>query len=252
MSAGNRVFGFHAVGEVLRRDPAKMRELLVQRGRRDRRLDSLRAEAARHGIPLREVDRRELDPLCPGAHQGVVATLGGGAEAPALDERGLLARLVERGDRALLLVLDSITDPRNLGACLRGAAAAGADAVVVPANHSTRLNAAARKTASGAAEILPLVAVTNLARFLDRLKQAGIWIAGADAGAGAGASLFEQDLTGPIALVLGAEGKGIRRLVKEKCDHLVAIPTTGAMTSLNVAVAAGICLFEVRRQRGIA
>ncbi|MCY4270087.1 MAG: 23S rRNA (guanosine(2251)-2'-O)-methyltransferase RlmB, partial [Gammaproteobacteria bacterium] len=171
-------------------------------------------------------------------------------EAPALDERGLLARLVERGDRALLLVLDSITDPRNLGACLRGAAAAGADAVVVPANHSTRLNAAARKTASGAAEILPLVAVTNLARFLDRLKQAGIWIAGADAGTGA--SLFEQDLTGPIALVLGAEGKGIRRLVKEKCDHLVAIPTTGAMTSLNVAVAAGICLFEVRRQRGIA
>ena len=250
MSADNRVFGFHAVGEVLRRDPARMRELLVQRGRRDRRLNSLRAEAARHGIPLREVDRRELDPLCPGAHQGVVATLGDKAEAPALDERGLLARLVERGDRALLLVLDSITDPRNLGACLRGAAAAGADAVVVPANHSTRLNAAARKTASGAAEILPLVAVTNLARFLDRLKQAGIWIAGADAGAGA--SLFEQDLTGPIALVLGAEGKGIRRLVKEKCDHLVAIPTTGAMTSLNVAVAAGICLFEVRRQRGIA
>jgi len=250
MSAGDPVFGLHAVGEILRRDPARMRELLVQRGRRDRRLASLRAEAARHGIAPREVDRRELDALCPGAHQGVVATLGGGAEAPALDERGLLARLVERGDRAFLLVLDSITDPRNLGACLRGAAAAGADAVVVPANHSARLNAAARKTASGAAEILPLVAVTNLARFLDRLKQAGIWIAGADASAEA--SLFGQDLTGPIALVLGAEGKGIRRLVREKCDYLVAIPTTSAMTSLNVAVAAGICLFGGRRQRGIA
>ena len=246
-SASHQVFGLHAAAEVLKRDPGRLQELLLQRGRRDRRLNSLREEAARLGISCREVDRRELDQFCAGPHQGVIATLSGEADALALDERGLLALLAEQGDKALLLVLDSVTDPHNLGACLRSAAAAGADAVVVPANQSARLNATVRKAASGAAEILPLVTVTNLARFLEQLKQNGIWVAGAESNAPV--SVFEQDLTGPIALVLGSEGRGMRRLVREKCDYLVSIPMADAMNSLNVSVAAGICLFEVLRQR---
>lgn len=246
MSASSQVFGLHAAGEVLRRNPSRVRELLVQSRRKDRRLNTLREEAGRRGISCREVDRSELDRLANGVHQGVVAVLEGAA-AVSLDERGLLAMLAAKGGDALLLILDSVTDPHNLGACMRSAAAAGVDAVVIPANASARLNATVRKVASGAAETLPLVTASNLARFIDQLKQAGIWVAGADGGAPA--SLFEKDLSGPIALVLGAEGKGIRRLVREKCDYLVAIPMVGAMASLNVSVAAGICLFEVVRQR---
>ncbi len=242
-----QVFGLHAVGEVLRRNPSRVRELLMQARRKDRRLNSLREEAKRLGISCKEVGRSELDRLANGAHQGVVAIFEGEAAAIPLDERGLLALLVAKGGDALLLILDSVTDPHNLGACIRSAAAAGADAVVIPANASARLNATVRKVASGAAETLPLVTASNLARFIDQLKQAGIWIAGADDSAPG--SLFESDLSGPIALVLGAEDKGIRRLVKEKCDYLVAVPTADAMASLNVSVATGICLFEVVRQR---
>ncbi len=245
--APSQVFGLHAAGEVLRRNPSRVRELLVQARRKDRRLNSLREEAKRRGVSCKEVDRSELDRLANGAHQGVVAMLAGEAVAVSLDERGLLALLAAKGGDALLLILDSVTDPHNLGACMRSAAAAGADAVVIPANASARLNATVRKVASGAAETLPLVTASNLARFVDQLKQAGIWVAGADGGAPA--SLFEKDLSGPIALVLGAEGKGIRRLVKEKCDYLLAIPMADAMASLNVSVAAGVCLFEVVRQR---
>ena len=248
MSAPALVFGLHAVGEVFNRKPSAVQELLLQKGRADRRLNSLREQAAKHGIPCRELDKRELDKLVAGSHQGAVAYLAEEADAPAMDERSLLNFLSTRDKDAFLLLLDSVTDPQNLGACLRSADAAGVDAVVIPANKSVGLNATVRKVASGAAETVPLVTVTNLARFLDQLKQAGIWIAGADENAAV--SVFQQDLTGPIALVLGSEGKGIRRLVREKCDYLVAIPMAGSLSSLNVSAAAGICLFEVVRQRG--
>lgn len=249
MSDSLQVYGLHAAGEMLARNPSAVKELLLQRGRTDRRLNSLREAAAQNGVPCRELDRRELDALASGRHQGVIAVVSDDAPAPSLDERGLLEFLASREAGAFLLILDSITDPHNLGACLRSADAAGVDAVVIPANKSVRVNATVRKIASGAAETVPVVTVTNLARFLDRLKQAGIWIAGA--AEDAPTAIFDQDLTGPIALVLGSEGKGIRRLVREKCDYLVAIPMGGSLSSLNVSVAAGICLFEVVRQRRI-
>ena len=249
MSDSLQVYGLHAAGEMLARNSSAVKELLLQRGRTDRRLNALREAAAQNGVPCRELDRRELDSLASGRHQGVIAIVSDDAPAPSLDERGLLELLASREAGAFLLILDSITDPHNLGACLRSADAAGVDAVVIPANKSVRVNATVRKIASGAAETVPVVTVTNLARFLDRLKQAGIWIAGA--AEDAPTAVFDQDLTGPIALVLGSEGKGIRRLVREKCDYLVAIPMGGSISSLNVSVAAGICLFEVVRQRRI-
>ena len=247
MSESRQVYGFHATGEILDRNPSAVKELLLLRGRKDRRLAAMREKAEGIGVPCRELERSELDALASGKHQGVIAVVGDDAPAPSLDERGLLELLATRGTEAFLLILDSITDPHNLGACLRSADAAGIDAVVIPANKSVRVNATVRKIASGAAETVPVVTVTNLARFLDRLKQTGIWIAGA--AEDAPAAIFDQDLTGPIALVLGSEGKGIRRLVREKCDYLVAIPMGGSLRSLNVSVAAGICLFEVVRQR---
>ncbi len=247
MSAANQAVGFHAATAILERNPAAVRELLLQHGRKDRRMLALRERAARHGVACRELDRRQLDELADGPHQGVVALLDAAAARPALNEDGLLELLAGRGPEAFLLVLDSITDARNLGACLRSAAAAGVDAVVIPADRSARLNAAVRKAASGAAEVVPVVTVSNLARFLGRLKPLGIWISGADSAAAE--SIFQGDLTGPVALVLGSEGKGIRRLVREQCDYLLGIPMPGATDSLNVAVAAGICLFEVVRQR---
>ena len=247
MSDSLRVYGLHAAGEILARNPSAVTELLLQRGRTDRRLNALRETAAQFGVPCRELDRRELDALASGRHQGVIAVVGADAPELSLDERGLLELLASRGAGAFLLILDSITDPHNLGACLRSADAAGVDAVVIPANNSVRVNATVRKIASGAAETVPVVAVTNLARFLDRLKQAGVWVAGA--AEDAPVTVFDQDLTGPIALVLGSEGKGIRRLVREKCDYLVSVPMGGSLSSLNVSVAAGICLFEVVRQR---
>lgn len=247
MSESLQVYGLHAVAEILGRNPSAVKELLLLRGRTDRRMAALREKAESTGVPCRELERRELDALASGKHQGAIAIVSNDAPAPSLDERGLLERLKTRGAEAFLLILDSITDPHNLGACLRSADAAGVDAVVIPANKSVRVNATVRKVASGAAETVPVVTVTNLARFLDRLKQSGIWIAGA--AEDAPTAIFDQDLTGPIALVLGSEGKGIRRLVREKCDYLVAIPMGGSLSSLNVSVAAGICQFEVVRQR---
>ncbi len=247
MNDGSQARGPHAVAELLRRNTSAVKELLLRRGKADRRLKSLREMAAQSGIPCRELDRDELDQLASGPHQGAVAILHESAPPPALDERGLLDALRLRGSAAFVLILDAITDPHNLGACLRSADGAGVDAVVIPANKSVRVNATVRKIASGAAETVPVVTATNLARFIDRLKQAGIWVVGAVDDSPK--VLFEQDLTGPVALVMGSEEKGIRRLVREKCDYLVAIPMAGSLRNLNVSVAAGICLFEVLRQR---
>lgn len=184
-------------------------------------------------------------------HQGVVAALGAGLAGSPGDLRWSEARLIEavRGQaRALVLVLDGVTDPHNLGACLRSADAAGATAVVIPKDRAADLTGAVRKVACGATETVPLVRVTNLARCLDKLKAAGLWLFGA-AGE-AREDLYAKDLTGPLALLMGSEGAGLRRLTREHCDFLVRLPMAGAVSSLNVSVATGICLFEIARQRG--
>ena len=184
-------------------------------------------------------------------HQGVIAELRAGPDGSPHDLRWSEARLLEavRGQaRALVLVLDGVTDPHNLGACLRSADAAGATAVVIPKDRAADLTGAVRKVACGAAESVPLVRVTNLARCLDKLQAAGLWLFGA-AGE-AREDLYAKDLTGPLALLVGSEGGGLRRLTRERCDFLVRLPMAGAVSSLNVSVATGICLFEIARQRG--
>jgi 23S rRNA (guanosine2251-2'-O)-methyltransferase len=214
-------------------------------GRRDKRLQSLVDKAKHAGIPVEECSRADLDARCPQVHQGIVAL----SEATNREyhEQDLDALLDGLDHPPLLLVLDGVTDPHNLGACLRSAEAAGADAVIVPKDKSVQLSPTVRKVACGAAEIVPFVSVTNLARTLQSLQQRGIWVFGA-AGE-AQQSLYDADLKGPIALVLGSEGKGLRRLTREHCDSLLAIPMAGVVSSLNVSVSTGVCLFEAVRQR---
>lgn len=243
MSELHWVGGIHAVQQILRRG-RPVSQLRVLPGRRDARLQALLAEAAAAGVPIVDTTRAELDRLPGGAHQGVAALCQPrGSE----DESFLMRLLADLDHDPLLLVLDEVTDPHNLGACLRNADAAGVDAVIVPRDNSAPLTPVVRKVASGAAESVPLVVVTNLARTLKSLQQRGIWLVGTDEDGPV--TLFEQDLRGPMALVLGSEGRGMRRLTRECCDHLVAIPLAGSVSSLNVSVAAGVCLFEAVRQR---
>lgn len=245
-TVAERVYGLHAVEAALRAG-GPVRTLRVVAGRGDRRVAALRALAESRSIPVHEASRSELDALAGGArHQGVVAELTPGAPVPA----DLDMLLVRAGASALVLVLDGVQDPHNLGACLRSADAAGVTAVVVPADRAAGLTPVVRKVACGAAEHVPFLAVTNLGRTLARLKDAGLWLVGA--AGDASRSLYETDLTGPLALVLGSEERGLRRLTREACDFLVRIPMHGSVASLNVSVATGICLFEARRQRDAA
>jgi 23S rRNA (guanosine2251-2'-O)-methyltransferase len=240
-----RVFGLHAVASLLQRNPTRVSLLLALESRSDARMQQVLQLAEQAHVPIRRVSRNELDEKAPGvSHQGVVAEMG---STPGLREQELPGFIERLGSRAFLLVLDGVQDPHNLGACLRSAAAAGVHAVVAPKDRSAPLNAVARKVACGAADSVPLVRVTNLARALRSMRDAGVWLYGA-AGE-ADTSLYATDLSGPLALVLGGEGRGLRRLTREHCDGLVAIPMAGPMDSLNVSVAAGICLFEARRQR---
>lgn len=241
-----RLYGWHAVEAVLSRSPRRMRRLWLQSGREDRRAQMLQERVAGLGIGVEFAPRRQLDELVGGAHQGVVAEIDALAEWHENDLEDWLAATREI---PFLLILDGVTDPHNLGACLRSADAAGVHAVVVPKDKSAPLNAAARKVACGAAENLPLVRVTNLARTMRLLRDAGIWLVGT-AGE-AEVSLYEMDLKGPLAMVMGAEGRGLRRLTREHCDYLARLPMAGAVASLNVSVATGVCLFEAVRQRGL-
>lgn len=243
------IYGVHAVAAALKYEPEQVRGLWVERQRRDARIQALLDEAAQHGVPVQQADRAELDRLSGGArHQGVLARLA--VRQQTHGEADLPALLAAVNGLALLLVLDGVQDPHNLGACLRSAAAAGVHAVIAPADRAVSLNATVRKVACGAAEIVPFVQVTNLARALRGLQEQGVWIVGA-AGE-AEASLYEVDFTLPTAIVLGAEEKGLRRLTREVCDRLVRIPmVVNGVESLNVSVATGIFLFEARRQRGI-
>jgi 23S rRNA (guanosine2251-2'-O)-methyltransferase len=245
VSAGERVFGLHAVRSLLEHSPGRVRQLWTLDGRQDDKLRELVGLAEAAGIPVAVRTRRELDELGgQGSHQGVLAEV---AAQPVLTEAALPAFLEGLAEPPFLLILDGVQDPHNLGACLRSADAAGVHAVIVPRDKSVGLTPVVRKVACGAAETVPLVAVTNLARTLRGLREAGIWLYGA-AGE-ASESLYQTRLTGPLGLILGGEGKGLRRLTREHCDGLFAIPMAGTVESLNVSVATGIALFEARRQR---
>jgi 23S rRNA (guanosine2251-2'-O)-methyltransferase len=243
MTDTRQLFGFHAVIARLRAQPQSVRDLYVGNARHDRRMRELieRAEAA--GVAVHSVDDARLAALAGNdRHQGVVALVAGGMPHRTLDD--VLENLAEP---PLLLVLDGVTDPHNLGACLRSADAFGAHAVIVPKDRAVGVNATVAKAASGAADTVSVITVTNLARSLRDLKARGIWLLGADAGGEE--SLFHADLSGPVAWVLGGEGSGLRRLTRESCDRIIGIPVQGSVESLNVSVAAGVCLFETRRQR---
>ncbi|HHX83550.1 MAG TPA: 23S rRNA (guanosine(2251)-2'-O)-methyltransferase RlmB, partial [Pseudomonadaceae bacterium] len=233
------------VEALLKHNHDSILELLVMQGRQDPRMEALLGRAGRLNVGHRTVERSELDELTTGNHQGIVALC-----RPLKLEKseGFLKNLLAGLDHPpLLLVLDGVTDPHNLGACLRSAEAAGVDAVIVPKDKSALMTPVARKVACGAAEIVPFIVVTNLARTLKALQQAGVWVLGA-AGE-AQQSLYGSDLKGPLALVMGSEGSGMRRLTREHCDLLFSIPMAGEVSSLNVSVSAGVCLFEAVRQR---
>ena len=243
------IVGFHAVDAVVRREPARVRHLYLQADRRDKRMRALEQLAADQGCSISRIPRADLDELVAGRHQGVAAEVATSGRTTDWKEADLMA-LVETSQDPLILVLDGVTDPHNLGACLRSADAAGALAVVVPQDGSAALSPVARKVASGAAETVPLVRLTNLVRALKALQQRALWVVGTSGEADQ--TLYDQDLTGPVAVVMGAEGSGMRRLTTECCDFLIRLPMQGAVTSLNVSVATGICLFEALRQRQMA
>ena len=239
------IYGIHAVQALLERDPQRFLEVFVMKGREDRRLMPLIAELEQMGIVIQVANRQWLDEKVEGAvHQGIIARVREGRQYQENDLPALLENLEQP---PFLLILDGVTDPHNLGACLRSAAAAGVHAVIVPRDRSAQLNATAKKVACGAAETVPLIRVTNLARTMRFLQEQNVWIVGT-AGE-ADHNLYQSKMTGPIALVMGAEGDGMRRLTREHCDELISIPMAGSVSSLNVSVATGICLFEAVRQR---
>ena len=242
-------YGYHAVESLIRREPRRVSALHVQADRQDKRMQALCELSRNQGVSVLPCAKSELDALVIGRHQGVVAVLDttAGAEAGGMMSEADLTEHLSQATVPLILILDGVTDPHNLGACLRSADAAGVTAVVFPKDKSADVNDVARKVASGAAETVPWVRVTNLARTIESLKQAGVWVIGTDGGAER--TLYEQDLSGPCALVLGSEGAGMRRLTRDLCDFVVKLPMAGSVSSLNVSVAAGVCLFEAVRQR---
>ena len=236
------VFGFHAVLARLRADPHSVLEIFLDETRNDARGKDLAAAAERAGVRLMRVPTKRLDGFYGGGrHQGVVARVAVKTLGDSLDE------VLEGVEQPLLLVLDGVTDPHNLGACLRVANAAGAHAVIAPKDRAAGITPAVSKVASGAAEATPYLMVTNLARTLRELKEREVWIVGADERAPD--TLYNAQIPDSVAWVLGAEGEGMRRLTRETCDMLVSIPMFGSVESLNVSVASGVCLYEARRQR---
>jgi 23S rRNA (guanosine2251-2'-O)-methyltransferase len=238
------VFGIHAVSALMTRAPQDILELFIVKDRDDQRMQPLIQQARSHGISIQFCQRKVLDDKTAGGqHQGIVAR----ARLQEAGNEQDLAAILAATDTPLLLILDGVTDPHNLGAILRSADAAGVHAVIVPKDRSVKLTSVVRKVACGAAEAVPFIAVTNLARTIRELKDAGIWVLGA-----AGETeqtIYQATMTGPLAIAMGAEGDGLRRLTKELCDGLVKIPMFGLVSSLNVSVATGICLFEAVRQR---
>ncbi|MFC3200986.1 23S rRNA (guanosine(2251)-2'-O)-methyltransferase RlmB [Alteromonas oceani] len=240
------LYGLHAMQAVIENEPERLIEIWVLKGRDDERLINIVNQARRFGVAVQFCNRKVLDDKVKGEqHQGIVARA---KPAKTLDESDL-DRLLDSTPVPLLLVLDGVTDPHNIGACLRTADAAGAHALIVPKDKSGGLTGTARKVACGAAEVVPFIQVTNLSRTLKQLQDKGVWVIGT---AGEAEQLiYDCKLSGPMALVMGAEGKGMRRLTRETCDELVKLPMAGSVSSLNVSVATGVCLYEIVRQRGL-
>lgn len=242
------VFGIHAVNALLKAAPERFIEIWLLKGREDERLMPIINLARKYGLPAQMVNRKVLDDKSKGEqHQGVVARVKQGKQLSENDLDDIIAQAERNNTSPFLLILDGVTDPHNLGACLRNADAAGVHAIVVPKDNAAKITATVRKVAVGAAETVPLVQVTNLARTMKTLQKMGVWVIGT-----AGETdtcLYDVKLSGPMALVMGAEGKGMRRLTRENCDQLVKLPMAGSVSSLNVSVATGICLFEIVRQR---
>ncbi|HEX7326178.1 MAG TPA: 23S rRNA (guanosine(2251)-2'-O)-methyltransferase RlmB [Rhodanobacteraceae bacterium] len=237
------IVGINPVEGALANDPSRIREIWTEQGSRNLRVAELVAEARRLGVRVQSRQRAALDKIAgPAHHQGIAASY----DAPAAKSERDLAAMLDAED-ALFLVLDGVTDPHNLGACLRSAAAAGVTAVIVPRDRAVGITPVVRRASAGAADRVPLVEVSNLARALRQLKDSGVWLTGF--AGDADASLYDLDLAGKAALVLGSEGEGLRRLTREACDHVVKIPMPGVMESLNVSVATGVALFEAVRQR---
>lgn len=248
MSSPKVLFGFHAVGVRLKTAPASVLEVYFDASRRDARMRQFIDRAREAEVRLIEADGLRLAKLAGShGHQGVAALVQPVAQARSLDDLLDQMEHADDVDPPLLLVLDGVTDPHNLGACLRVADGAGAHAVIAPKDHAAGLNATVAKVASGAAETVPYFMVTNLARTLNELKERNIWIIGTSGDAPK--TIYQVDLKGPVALVLGAEGPGMRQLTRKTCDELVSIPMHGAVESLNVSVASGVCLYEALRQR---
>jgi 23S rRNA (guanosine2251-2'-O)-methyltransferase len=238
------LYGIHAVQAVLNNDPVRFIEIFVLKDRKDERMLPVINELKELGFLVQEMSRKTLDDKADGAsHQGIIARV---KPAKQLNEHDL-DLIIAKSENPLLLVLDGVTDPHNLGACLRNADAAGVAAVIVPKDKSANMNATVSKVACGAAETVPLVRVTNLARTMRALQDQGVWFVGT-AGE-ATHDIYHSKMTGPLAIVMGAEGDGMRRLTRETCDDLIKIPMSGSVSSLNVSVATGICLFEAVRQR---
>ena len=239
------VYGFNVVEALLKHAPGRIIRLFVDKKRRDARVEGVLGRLQRHGIACEQTEAGRLDSLCEGAnHQGVVAEV---SKLPLLDDRGMFA-LLEGQRQPFLCVLDNVQDPRNLGACLRTAEAAGVDAVILSRHDSCGITPVVRQVSAGAAEMIPIARVSNLVRVLKRLqKELGIWIVGTTDEADQ--SLYEIDLSGPSAMVFGSEGRGLKRLTLECCDITCRIPMAGKTESLNVSVAAGVGLFEAVRQR---
>jgi len=244
MAQAEFIYGMHSIAAVLEHEPERILELMVAKGRSDERMNTIVNQARKQGIAVQFVQRKTLDEKSKGEqNQGIIARA---KPARVLDEADL-DRIIAANEQPFLLILDGVTDPHNLGACLRNADAAGVHAIITPKDNSAAITPVVRKVAVGAAETIPLIQVTNLSRTLKHIQQKGVWVVGT-AGE-AEQMIYECKMQGAIGLVMGAEGKGMRRLTRETCDELVKLPMAGAVSSLNVSVAAGICLFEIVRQR---
>jgi len=238
------IYGIHALESVIEREPERLIEVFVLKGKDEKSVHNIVTQARRFGASIQFCQRKTLDDMVDSVqHQGIVAKVKPGKVYNEND----LAKIVEAHNQPFLLILDGVTDPHNLGACLRTADGAGVHAVIVPKDNSASLTPVVRKVACGAAEVIPLIQVTNLARTLRDLQALGVWIVGT-AGE-AEKNIYECKLNGPMALVMGAEDKGMRRLTREHCDELIKLPMAGSVSSLNVSVATGVCLYEIVRQR---
>jgi 23S rRNA (guanosine2251-2'-O)-methyltransferase len=245
MSKSINIFGFHSIESLLKTNPESVIKVFVQINRRDKRVNDLINLLRNQKITFAPTDRNELDRMAKGeVHQGVISEV---ILPPLLNEEFLIKSISENSSKLLVLVLDSIQDPRNLGACLRSANAAGVDYVVINKDGSAPINALVHKTSAGAINSLKIFHVTNLSRIIKDMQKRGVWVIGLDGGSKS--TIYDVNLTDSTAIVMGAEGKGIRRLIKETCDQIVTIPMSGNIESLNVSVATGIALFESKRQR---